>query len=118
MRNKGESKLEKKLREAIEGLGGKCLKIGAMFGGTGEDGLPDRLIILPSGKEIPQMFVNTGAHACFVETKFSEKNPRKLQLVQHKELRKLGIPVFVIRSDQELEFFLLNIVPYLPRLKY
>lgn len=106
MRNKGESKLELKLRLAIEGLGGKCMKIGAMFGGTGEDGLPDRLINLPEGK------------VCYVETKFSEKNPRKLQQVQHKEIRKLGVPVFVIRDETELETFLRIVVPVLPRLKY
>lgn len=88
-----EAYIESRLKQAIERLGGLCIKLWALS----FTGLPDRLILLPGGKVF------------FVETKHSEKNPRKRQLVVHQQLRSLGFMVFVIRTNEDLKGFLATI---------
>lgn len=85
-----EKKLEASLVKSVKALGGIALKLyGNMYAG-----IPDRLIIMPKGKTY------------FVELKSEGIAPRKLQLVRHDELRKMGHEVFVIDTDTKLKDFL------------
>lgn len=88
-----ESYIEGRLATAIKPLGGLCIKLWALS----FTGLPDRLILLPGGKVF------------FVETKYSEKKPRKRQEVVHGQLRGLGFLVFVVRTNEDLKEFLATI---------
>ena len=45
-----EREIEKWLREQIKNLGGKALK----FTSPGNDGVPDRIVFLPGGRELSQ----------------------------------------------------------------
>lgn len=85
-----ESYIEGRLKQAIQKLGGLCIKLWALS----FTGLPDRLILLPGGKVF------------FVETKHSEKKPRPRQLIVHEQLRSLGFMVFVICTNEDLKKFL------------
>lgn len=85
-----ESTLKKALKRAIDKRGGLCLMIMA-FSFTG---IPDGLILLP------------GARIFFVETKGSERAPRPRQLVVHKQLEKLGFPVWCLWNQEHLQLFL------------
>lgn len=75
-----ESTIEKKLREEVEKLGGKCLK----WVSPGNNARPDRICLMPGGL------------ALFVETKAPGKRPTKLQAKEIKDLRDLGFPAFVV----------------------
>jgi hypothetical protein len=77
-----EKAIEQKLVLAIKSMGGITPK----FVSPGFDGMPDRLILLPSGR------------IAFVEVKAPEKKPRPLQLARHKLLRDLGFKVYVLDS--------------------
>lgn len=86
-----EKDIEAHLKARVEHLGGRCLKFPAVF----EEGIPDRLVILPPGK------------IAFVEL----KRPRggklsDMQKYQHKKLRDLGCKVYVIKNYQEIDKFL------------
>jgi hypothetical protein len=79
-----EKLLERKLVQAVKGVGGICPK----FTSPGYDGMPDRLILLPGGK------------IAFVEVKGMGCNPRPLQLARHGLLRGLGFLVYVLDSAE------------------
>jgi hypothetical protein len=85
-----EKQIEKKLKDAIEKLGGKCYKMVS----PGVRGAPDRIIFLPGG------FVY------FVETKFSDRGLRPGQINYHKELKKRGTVVWIVRDEETLQDFL------------
>lgn len=57
---------------------------------TGEAGIPDRLVILPSGKCI------------FVELKREGEKPRPIQDYRIKQLMYLGCNVLIIDSKEDL----------------
>ncbi len=78
-----EQYLVRKVREA----GGKAYK----FVSPGNAGVPDRLLIFPSGKVI------------FVELKAPGKVPTNLQKVKHRELEKLHQKVLVIDSKEKVD---------------
>lgn len=80
-----EKQIEQKLVQAVRRKGGLCLK----FVSPNFDGMPDRLILLPSGK------------TAFAELKAPGKKPRPLQVARHKLLMKLGFRVYTIdRAEQ------------------
>jgi hypothetical protein len=82
-----ERYIESRLVKAVKEQGGICPK----FVSPGLDGMPDRLILLPSGR------------AGFAEVKAPGKIPSALQLKRHKQLRKLGFKVFVIDNTSQIE---------------
>lgn len=81
-----EKIIERKLVAAVKKTGGMALK----FVSPGFDGMPDRIVLLPD------------EHIAFVEVKAPGKKPRSLQLARHRLLRKLGFPVYVIDSADQI----------------
>lgn len=88
-----EKLLEKKLRTAVEKLGGQCWKLAGGF----VTGLPDRLVLLPGGR------------ALFAEVKTTGEKPKPRQLYIISILIKLGFKVYVIDSEETLQNFLNDI---------
>ena len=80
-----EREIEKKLVEAVRKTGGICPK----FISPGNDGMPDRIVLLPGGK------------AGFVEVKAPGKKPGPLQMRRHWILRDLGFRVFVLDDPEQ-----------------
>ena len=66
---------------------GVCWK----FTSPGTAGVPDRLLLLPSGR------------LAFVEVKAPGEKPRPLQLSRHKLLRRLGFLVYVLDACEDIE---------------
>lgn len=85
-----EKRLERMLRQAIEGKGGLCLKLSAQY----FTGLPDRLCLLPGGQVL------------FVELKSEGVKTSARQAFVHGQLRKLGFTVFVADTNAALELML------------
>ena len=85
-----EKTLEKKLRQKISEMGGKCLKINSQS----VTGLPDRLVLLPGGR----MF--------FVELKTSGKHLSPRQVIVSEQLQRLGFAFFVVDDNESLDLFL------------
>lgn len=84
-----EKYLERKLVDAVNAVGGMCLKIHNPY----HRGMPDRLVIMPDGG------------VCWVELKSKGKKPTKLQELAHEELRRRQQVVFVIDSYEKLNAF-------------
>ena len=84
-----ERDIEKWLRRQVESLGGLAFK----FTSPGNDGVPDRLAVLPGGL------------IYFVELKADRGRLSPLQVWQQDRLRQLGVNVAVIRGmDEAVEF--------------
>ncbi len=81
-----EKQLERKLAQAVKAMGG----IAPKFTSPGFDGMPDRLVLLPSGK------------CAFVEVKRHGEKPRPLQVARHGMLRRLGFKVYVLDDVAEI----------------
>lgn len=81
-----EKEIEQKLARAVRNRDGLCPK----FVSPGLGGMPDRLILLPGGK------------LAFAELKAPGKKPRALQLLRHRQLRRLGFPVYVIDEVEQI----------------
>jgi len=81
-----ELQIEKKLKNKIEAIGGKCMK----FVSPGMSGVPDRICLFPGGRVI------------FIETKAPGGRLRPLQRKRHQELRKLGFKVLLIDSEEKI----------------
>lgn len=81
-----EKIIERKLVDAVKDMGGFAPK----FVSPGFDGMPDRIVLLPSSK------------IAFVEVKSPGKKPRPLQLARHEMLRKLGFKVFVLDDAADI----------------
>lgn len=75
-----EKQIERKLIEEIKKRDGIALKQ------IGMAGIPDRLVLLPSGR------------CAFVELKAPGEKPRKLQELRMKQLKKLGFRTYVVDS--------------------
>ena len=69
-----ESELEEKFRRMVREAGGKAYK----FVSPGNDGVPDRLVVLPGGR------------IGFIELKQKGQRPRKLQQHRMRELEEMG----------------------------
>ena len=81
-----EKSIEKKLVNAVRGMGG----IAPKFVSPGYDGMPDRIVLLPGG------------HMAFVEVKVPGEKPRALQLARHELLRGLGFKVYVLDDAEQI----------------
>lgn len=85
-----EKTIEKKLKTEIEKRGGLCLK----FTSPSTRGVPDRIILLPSGE----------VH--FVELKAENGKLSKLQGMQFKEFLKRRAKIFLLRGLDEVKTYL------------
>ena len=85
-----EKRIERRLVEGVKEAGGLCLK----FVSPSRAGVPDRLIITPSGKVV------------FVELKTSAGRLSKIQEHMINELKKRNADVRVLYGLQEVEEFL------------
>lgn len=85
-----EKVIEEYLRDQVKKLGGKAYK----FVSPGNDGVPDRLVLLPGGRIF------------FVEMKALGKKTTPLQRVQAARIKELGFEVFVIDSKQGVDEFI------------
>lgn len=83
-----EAKLEKQLVQAVQKIGGLCLKQTSMVG------IPDRLIILP------------GPQFVFVEMKAEHGRLSAVQMQIISRLLDLGCAVHVLSGKQETEDFI------------
>ena len=88
-----EKVIEHALVMATRSKGG----IAPKFTSPGFDGMPDRLVLLPSGR------------MGFVELKAPGKKPRALQLARHRLLRRLGFKVHVIDEINQIDKVLTEI---------
>lgn len=82
---KRERDIESGLRRSVERMGGKFMK----FTSPGNDGVPDRIAVLPGGR------------VWFVELKREGEKPTAIQKWQMEQLRKLGCNVALITGKQE-----------------
>ena len=82
-----ESSIEHAFKVAVEAKGGICLKLGVTY----QNGMPDRLVLMPNGV------------CAFVELKQKGKKPRAIQKWQHERLRKLGYKVFVLDRTSQID---------------
>lgn len=82
-----EKKIEEKFRESAKQAGGKAYK----FTSPGNDGVPDRIAVLPGGR------------IGFVELKQKGKKPTALQEKRIRELQELGCKVFVLDDPADIE---------------
>lgn len=81
-----ERAIEQKLTLMVKKQGGICPK----FVSPGFDGMPDRIVLLPSGR------------MAFVEVKAPGKKPRALQTSCHTLLRRLGFRVYVLDNEEQI----------------
>ncbi len=88
-----EKQIEKHLVEAVEQLGGLCVKFPPLF----FRGFPDRIVLLPGGAVV------------FVETKAPGQRPRLIQRKVHDRLRRLGFQVEVLDSVESVDGFILTL---------
>lgn len=91
-----EKQVEQKLVQAVRNMGGICPKLIS----PGMDGMPDRLVLLP------------GCRIGFVEVKAPGKEARPLQTHQHKILRALGFPVFVLDDPEQIPWILKEVAAW------
>jgi len=82
-----EKTIEAYLRDEIRKAGGVAYK----FVSPGNNGVPDRLVLLP------------GKRCIFVELKAPGKKSTALQLGQQERIAKLGFKVFVADSKTEVD---------------
>jgi hypothetical protein len=88
-----EKKIERYLIEAVEHLGGLCVKFPPLF----FRGFPDRIVLLPGGVIV------------FVETKAPGKKPGPIQRKVHARLRGLGFRVEVLDGYESIDGFILTL---------
>ena len=81
-----EKDIEHKLLTEVKARGGVCWK----FTSPGTSGVPDRIVLMPGGK------------IAFVEVKAPGEKPRRLQLVRHRLLRKLGFRVYILDHPDQI----------------
>lgn len=82
-----ENAIEIYLRDKIRAIGGRAYK----FVSPGNRGVPDRMVLLPSGK------------AVFVELKATGRKSTELQELQQKRISDLGFKVLVIDSKAKVD---------------
>ena len=82
-----EKSVEQYLRRAIIARGGMAIKLDS------EAGLPDRLVVLPGGRNI------------YVELKRPDGRVSEIQKVMHQRLRNLGQKVYVLWNFEQVDRF-------------
>jgi len=89
-----ENKIEQKLKQEVERIGGKAYKLESQ----GNAGMPDRLVCLPQNR------------AVFVETK-KPKGGRlsKIQRFRISELNGMGFDVRVINTYEQIQEFIAEV---------
>lgn len=85
-----EKEDERYLKDRVEKRGGLCYK----FVSPGNKGVPDRIVITPSGR------------VCFVEMKSSSGAPSKLQLWQIAELKRRNCDARILQGRDRIDRFL------------
>lgn len=85
-----EKDVEKMLVKGIENLKGKCYK----WVSPNENGVPDRIILLPKGVII------------FVELKDRYGRVSQVQKIQHRTIQSLGFQVYILNSKERVNEFL------------
>lgn len=85
---KTEQAIEKHLCRRVREIGGLCVKL------TGTNGIPDRLVILPNGRNI------------YIELKAPDGRLSPIQLATHKRLRKLNQEVYTIWNHEQVDRFI------------
>ena len=88
-----EKQTEQKLVSAVKKLGG----IAPKFMSPGLDGMPDRLVLLPTGI------------IAFVEVKRYGEKPRPLQEARHELLRRVGFDVYILDDGEHIPGLLTEI---------
>lgn len=91
---KRERDIESGLRKQVERMGGVAMK----FTSPGNDGVPDRIAILPGGQ------------VWFIELKKDGEVPTKIQEWQIERLRKLGCNVAVIAGMKEARAWIWEVI--------
>lgn len=86
----GEKEIERHLTQRIKELGGLCMK----FVSPGTSGVPDRLIILPTGRVV------------FAELKTEVGKLSKIQAHTIEEMRKRGADVKVLYGLRDIKEFI------------
>jgi len=81
-----ESLIESRLRTEAKKRGGMAIK----FVSPGLNGVPDRLVLMPSGR------------MAFIELKATGKTPRALQLKRKRQLEALGFRVYVVDGTEQI----------------
>lgn len=79
-----EKEVERELVKGVKSLGGLCWK----FTSPSTNGVPDRVVMLPKGK------------FGFVELKAPGKKLRPIQVKRNKQLKLLGVKVYVLDSKE------------------
>ena len=87
--------IERKLIRAVRQCGGLALK----FVSPGFNGVPDRLLLFMGGK------------VAFVEVKAPGESPRPLQAHRMEQLRRMGFPVYVVDSVDQISVLLKEMLP-------
>lgn len=82
-----ESNIEKYLTNEMKKVGGKSYK----WISPGNSGVPDRIVIFPSGQIL------------FVELKAPGKVPTAYQQLVHRELKRLNCEVLVINNKKQID---------------
>lgn len=85
-----EAEIEKRLKNGIRQIGGRCYK----FVSPGNDGVPDRIVVLPGGKIV------------FIELKAETGRLSPLQRIQITRLRGLNADVRVLKGLSAVNQFL------------
>ena len=88
-----EKQIENKLATEAKKLGGIAVK----FVSPSFDGMPDRLVLLPTGI------------IAFVEVKRYGEKPRPLQEARHELLRRLGFDVYILDDGEQIPGLLTEI---------
>lgn len=91
MKEISEKKVEKRLVDGVEALGGMAIKFPPIF----FRGFPDRIVLMPKGVIV------------FVELKKPGETARKIQDKVHARLRGLGFRVEVLGDFNEVDTFLI-----------
>ena len=89
-----ERDVERWLRRKVESMGGVAMK----FTSPGNDGVPDRIAILPGGQ------------VWFVELKREGEKPTGIQKWQMEQLRKMGCNVAVIAGMKEARAWIREVI--------
>lgn len=84
-----EKQVERKFVKAVKEAGGLAMK----FVSPGRVGVPDRIVLMPDGR------------IAFAEIKRPGGKLRRAQEAAHREIRTMGFPVCVIRSDTDIRTF-------------
>tara|TARA_R110000851_G_scaffold141057_2_gene278642 strand:+ start:5561 stop:5848 length:288 start_codon:yes stop_codon:yes gene_type:complete len=88
-----EKLLETKLKNGTEKMGGWCIKMLS----THLTGLPDRVCLFPGGIIF------------FAEIKTTKKKAKKIQILVHHKIRKLGFDVHLIDTSTQINQILENV---------